>query len=50
MTQMFFTDQNLNNQDLQDNFGTRGTTLHDVEDKFMHFLLETQHENTFIYR
>lgn len=45
---VFYTDQNLINNDLQGNQDKY--SLHDAENKFMHFIRETQENNIFIYR
>jgi len=47
--QIYVSDQHLVNQaDYAQNF--QGSSLDDAENKFMHFVRETQIQNTFIYR
>jgi len=49
--QVFYADQGLNqhNAGREDEMG-QSVNLNDAELKFMHFILETQERNTYIYR
>ena len=45
---VYFTDQNLINNEVQHN--NDRINQHDSENKFMHFIRETQEDNIYIYR